>query len=135
MDLSTSARWVIVGCAIVPATSPSDVAIVPSTLLLEARPAGAAEWVDVGIAIARVNQPALTIWLRDAINGVLHELPLNQPRPRGRLIERGAFFDEATEVFARNWFGSGRKVKVVRCSDADTARQLVEHLNALLATE
>ncbi len=135
MDSSTSARWEIAGCAIVPVTSPSDVAIVPSTLLLEARPAGAADWVGVGIAIARVNQPALTTWLCDAINGVLHELPPHQPRPRGQLIERGAFFDEATEVFARNWFGSGRKVNVARCSDAHTARQLVEHLNALLATE
>ncbi len=132
MDSRTSVPWEIAGVAIIPASSPSDVAILPYAAAPDAARTGAAGLRRDGAAIARVNQPALTSWLQDAINHLLRGLPYEGTRPLGTLIERGAFTHDDSEVVAHDWYGRGRRVAVARCRDVETARQLTEHLNALL---
>ena len=118
--------------ALIPTTSPSDVVIVPRDAPRTPATRGSQALATPRIAIARVSQPALTTWLRDAINRVLQGLPPDGQRPSGILIEHGAFAQADLQVSAQDWYGGRRRLVVARCSDADTARRLVEHLNALL---
>ena len=119
----------ILAQAIIPDTSPSDVIIVrlpdaasPDTLLSEAP----------SVALARINGPELTVWLRDAINTLLAELPLASSRPDGMLIEQGTFLDEDEQVWVQDWYGSPKQLCVARCEDRETSRRLAAVLNALL---
>ncbi len=122
----------ILADAIIPATSPSDVMIVPRDAPHIPATRGSQALAIPRIAIARVSQPVLTIWLRDAINRVLQGLPPDRLRPIGTLIEHGAFAQADTQVSAKDWYGGRRHLVVARCSDTDTARRLMEQLNALL---
>jgi hypothetical protein len=80
----------ICSAAIIPPASPSDVVIVPCHGATDAMDI-AADAIGEGIALARVNQPSLTLWIRDAINHCLQGNPPDRPRPQGLLIERGGF--------------------------------------------
>ena len=120
----------ILATAIIPATSPSDVVLLPYQAMDSRRTDQGVP--GVGIAIARVNKPALTIWLRDAINHLLQGAPLDRPRPSGMLIERGAFTAEGVQVSVEDWYGRGRRLAVAQCPDGATAHQLTDQLNGLL---
>ena len=116
--------------AIIPATSPSDVVLLPRHTVLRSQTY--ARGTDAGLAIARVNKPALTTWLRDAINHLLVATPLDQPRPDGLLLEQGAFRAEGTQVVATDWYGRGQQLVVARSDAAATASRLAARLQALL---
>ena len=118
--------------AIIPTTSPSDVVIVPRDAPYPPATGGVQALATPRIAIARVSQAALTMWLRDAINRVLQGLPPDRLRPSGILIEHGAFAQADLQVSAQDWYGGRRHLVVARCSDTYTARRLMEQLNALL---
>ena len=120
----------ILATAIIPATSPSDVVMLPRHAVLRSQqhqrgPAA-------GLAIARVNKPVLTTWLRDAINHLLVGTPLDQSRPDGLLLEQGVFRSEGTQVVATDWYGRGQRLVVARSDDADAAEHLAARLQALL---
>lgn len=123
----------ICSAALIPPASPSDVVIVPCRTATGATVA-AADATGEGIALARVNQPSLTVWIRDAINQCLQGQSPDRPRPRGMLIERGEFVQDGTRVLAREWYGRGKRVDVARCAAADAAGRLATQLNALLET-
>ena len=123
----------ICSAAIIPPASPSDVVIVPCRTATGA-PVASADVNREGIALARVNQPALTAWIRDAINQCVQGQSPDRPRPRGMLIERGGFVPEDTRVLAREWYSRGKQVPIARCDDSDAAGQLAEQLNVLLET-
>ena len=116
--------------AIIPATSPSDVVLLPRHTVLRSQKY--ARGTDAGLAIARVNKPALTTWLRDAINHVLVGTPLDLPRPDGLLLEQGAFRAEGMQVVATDWYGRGQQLVVARSDAAATAERLAARLQALL---
>ena len=120
----------ILATAIIPATSPSDVVLLPRHTMFRSQTQ--ARGTDAGLAIARVNKPALTTWLRDAINHLLVGTPLDQPRPDGRLLEQGAFQAEGTQVVATDWYGRGQRLVIARSDAADTAAHLAGRLQGLL---
>ncbi len=122
----------VFGAAIIPPTSPSDVVIV-RTLLTSEGVVITTGVRDDGVAIARVNQPALTCWLRDAINQRLQGRVPDRPRPPGMLLERGAFVQDDRQVLARDWYGGDARMVVAHGVEAAAAQQLTMHLNALLA--
>ena len=115
---------------IIPATSPSDVVLLPRHTVLPSQTY--ARGTDAGLAIARVNKPALTTWLRDAINHLLVGTPLGMPRPDGLLLEQGTFQAEGTQVVATDWYGRGQRLVVARSDDGAAADQLAGRLQALL---
>ncbi len=122
----------ILARAVIPPSSPSDVLIVPHAAgTLGAAPVGA-ETPRRAIALARVNQPALTTWLQAAINLVLAGAAAVPPRPAGVLLERGRFEPEAEWVWARDWYGRGKRVVVARGEDQASARAVADRLNRLL---
>ncbi len=121
----------LLATALIRSTSPSDVMIVPRDA--EATAAAPADPPRPALALARVNQPALTAWLKEAINLVLAghgPIPL---RPAGILIERGSFAAEDDWVWAYDWYGRGRRVTVARCADSGAAGDLADRLNRLLS--
>ena len=120
----------ILATAIIPATSPSDVVMLPRHTVVGSQTY--ARGTDAGLAIARVNKPALTTWLRDAINHLLVGTPLDQPRPDGLLLEQGAFRAEGTQVVATDWYGRDQRLVVARSDDGAAADQLAGRLQALL---
>ena len=120
----------ILATAIIPATSPSDVVMLPRHAVLRSQTQ--ARGTDAGVAIARVNKPVLTAWLRDAINHLLVGTPLDQPRPDGLLLEQGAFQAEGTQVVATDWYGRGQRLVIARSDDPDAAHHLAARLQALL---
>ena len=130
MGSRNSSQLNIVGRAIIPTTSPSDVVIVPSSAPTVA-PIASRSLVN-GVAIARVNRPELTDWLCEAINRRLAGLPPHRPRPRGLLLERGAFAQVDDDVVAVDWYGCRRQITVAHCGAVDPARALAEQLNHLL---
>ena len=120
----------ILATAIIPATSPSDVVMLPRHAVLRSQTHQ--RGTDAGLAIARVNKPALTTWLRDAINHLLVATPLDQPRPDGLLLEQGAFRAEGTQVVATDWYGRGQRFVIARSGDAAAAGHLAARLQTLL---
>ncbi len=114
--------------AVINPNSPSDIVIVPRGA---DDPAGSIA-VRRGVAVARVNRPPLTAWLRDTLNHLLAGTLPDQPRPTGRLIERGAFVHDGTQVWVGDWYGRGNRIMVARCPDVEAASQLTERLQALL---
>ncbi len=120
----------ILATAIIPATSPSDVVMLPRSAVLGSQTQ--ARGTDAGLAIARVNKPALTTWLRDAINHLLVGTPLDLPRPDGLLLEQGAFRAEGTQVVATDWYGRGQRLVVARSDQVEAAHHLAARLQALL---
>jgi hypothetical protein len=120
----------ILATAIIPATSPSDVVLLPRHTMFRSQTQ--ARGTDAGLAIARVNKPALTTWLRDAINHLLVGTPLDQPRPDGLLLEQGAFRAADMQVVATDWYGRGHRLVIARSSDADAAGHLAARLQTLL---
>lgn len=118
MDILSTAR--------IPSTSPSDIMLLPNHLPLSA------DGGRSGVAVARVNQPTLTIWLCRAINSVLLGVPTEQPRPPGLLFERGTFGHDGAQVWAEAWYSSRRRVAVATCADDAAARVLIGQLNRLL---
>ena len=120
----------ILATAIIPATSPSDVVLLPRHAVL--RRQTQARGTDASLAIARVNKPALTTWLRDAINHLLVGTPLVMPRPDGLLLEQGAFRAEGTQVVATDWYGRGQRLVVARSDEAEAVHHLAARLQALL---
>jgi hypothetical protein len=79
-----------------------------------------------------VNKLVLTTWLRDAINHLLVGTPLDQPRPDGVLIERGAFIHDGTQVWAGDWYGRGQRLVVAHSDDVAAAHHLAVRLQGLL---
>ena len=122
----------ILARAVIPPSSPSDVLIVPHAAGTMGAASADAEPPRRTIALARVNQPALTTWLQAAINLVLAGQAPTQPRPNGILIEHGRFTPEDTRVWACDWYGRGKRVAVACCGDSDAARDLAHRLNRLL---
>ena len=122
----------ILATALVRPTSPSDVMIVPRQAGATGAAGAAADAPRSAIALARVNQPTLTTWLQEAINLVIAGHALPHPRPAGRLIERGSFEPEGEWVWARDWYGHGKRVAVVRCGESTMAQDLAGRLNRLL---
>ena len=120
----------ILATAIILATSPSDVVLLPRHTVLNSRTRPGAP--GAGIAIGRVNKLVLTTWLRDAINHLLVGTPLDQPRPDGLLIERGAFIHDGTQVWAGDWYGRGQRLVVAQSEDVAPAHQLAMRLQGLL---
>ncbi len=120
----------ILATAIIPATSPSDVVLLPRQTVLRSQTY--ARGTDAGLAIARVNKSALTTWLRDAINHLLVGTPLGMPRPDGLLLEQGTFRAEGTQVVATDWYGRGQRLVIARSDDADAADHLAVRLQGLL---
>ena len=120
----------ILATAIIPATSPSDVVMLPRHAVL--RTQTYARGTAAGLAIARVNKPALTTWLRDAINHLLVGTPLDQSRPEGLLIERGAFLHDGPHVWVTDWYGRGQQLVVARSEDVEALSHLAAALQALL---
>ena len=118
--------------AVIRPTSPSDVLLVPHDAGTTAAVPAATDPPRPALALARVNQPALTAWLREAINLVLAGHAVTQHRPAGILIERGSFAQEDVWVWAYDWYGRGRRVAVAQCADSDAARDLAGRLNHLL---
>ena len=106
--------------------------LVPRQLDAADAAGAAADSPRSAIALARVNQPALTTWLQEAINLVLAGHALRHPHPAGSLIERGSFEPEGEWVWARDWYGRGKRVAVVHCGGSTVARDLAGRLNRLL---
>src|SRR5688500_11551221 len=109
MDSTNAGTWEVQCTVVTPPTSPSDVTIVPGAASLHPGAAVPPGTLRAAVAIARVNQPALTGWLRNALDRTLRGLPPAGPRPGGRLLERGSFAQEDREVVARDWYGHGRQ--------------------------
>ncbi len=114
----------LLATAIIPPNSPSDIMLVPCL------PGSSA--TGRGVAVARVSRPPLTAWLCGAINQLLVGAFPDHPRPTGKLIERGAFAYDGTQVWAEDWYGHGNRVAVACCADVEAARRLAEHLQSLL---
>ncbi len=122
----------ILATAVIRSTSPSDVMIVPRDAQAIGPASPAADPPRPALAMARVNQPGLKTWLREAINLVLAGHAPTQPCPTGILLERGSFEYEGNWVWAYDWYGRGKRVAVARCADSDAARDLADRLNRLL---
>ncbi len=86
--------------AVIRPSSPSDVLLVPRNAGTTSATAVDADPTRRALAHARVNQPAVTVWLQEAINLVLAGHASAQPRPAGILIERGSFAQEDVWVWA-----------------------------------
>ncbi len=122
----------VLATAIIPITSPSDILIV-ARRAAAVRVAGVPDSTSAAsVAIARVSRPMLTAWLVATINRLLDGRPPERPRPPGTLFEQGAFGHADATVWARDWYGTSKRVEVARCADAAAAHELADQLNALL---
>ena len=123
---------VALATATIPPSSPSDIVMAPGRA---GALHGAGRQDDLStlkIAVARVSRPALTAWLATAINRLLDGQPPAQPRPHGALFEHGVFEPAGVTVWARSWYGVGKRLAVATCADAQAARDLAAQLNTLL---